>query len=57
METERAGTMPVIKSNATYDDLVEVPDNLVAEIVDGNLHTGPRPPSTERTARSGRGRG
>ena len=43
MDTERAGTMPVIKSNATYEDLVEVPDNLVAEIVDGDLHTSPRP--------------
>jgi hypothetical protein len=35
--------MPVIKSNATYEDLIAVPDNLVAEIVDGNLHTSPRP--------------
>jgi Uma2 family endonuclease len=43
METERAGTMPVIKSKATYEDLVEVPDHLVAEIVDGDLHTSPRP--------------
>jgi Uma2 family endonuclease len=35
--------MPIIKANATYEDLVEVPDNLVAEIVDGLLHTSPRP--------------
>jgi Uma2 family endonuclease len=35
--------MPVIKGNATYEDLVAVPDNLVAEIVDGRLHTSPRP--------------
>jgi Uma2 family endonuclease len=28
---------------ATYDDLVKVPDNLVAEIVDGELWTSPRP--------------
>jgi Uma2 family endonuclease len=41
METERA--MPVIKANATYEDLVAVPDHLVAEIVDGRLHTSPRP--------------
>jgi Uma2 family endonuclease len=52
METERAGTMPVIKANATYDDLVEVPDNLVAEIVDGNLHTSPRPASRHALAQS-----
>ncbi len=30
---------------ATYEDLLEVPDHLVAEIVDGELHTSPRPAS------------
>jgi len=28
---------------ATYEDLLKVPDHLVAEIVDGELHTSPRP--------------
>ena len=28
---------------ATYDDLLKVPDHLVAEILDGELHTSPRP--------------
>ncbi len=28
---------------ATYDDLVKLPDNLVAEIVDGELYASPRP--------------
>jgi hypothetical protein len=28
---------------ATYEDLVRVPDHLVAEIVDGELWTSPRP--------------
>jgi Uma2 family endonuclease len=28
---------------ATYEDLLEVPDNLVAEIIDGQLYTSPRP--------------
>ncbi|WP_456373595.1 Uma2 family endonuclease, partial [Thiolapillus sp.] len=28
---------------ATYDDLIAVPDNLVAEIIHGQLHTSPRP--------------
>jgi hypothetical protein len=28
---------------ATYEDLLGVPDHLVAEIVDGELHTSPRP--------------
>jgi Uma2 family endonuclease len=28
---------------ATYEDLMKVPDHLVAEIVEGELHTAPRP--------------
>ncbi|MCL2823051.1 MAG: Uma2 family endonuclease, partial [Polyangiaceae bacterium] len=28
---------------ATYDDLVQVPDHLVAEIIDGVLYAQPRP--------------
>src|SRR4029453_2666712 len=28
---------------ATYDDLLKVPDHLVAEILDGELYTSPRP--------------
>jgi hypothetical protein len=35
---------------ATYEDLVAVADNLVAEIVDGELWTSPRP--APRHARS-----
>jgi Uma2 family endonuclease len=31
------------KPRATYEDLVKVPDNKVAEIVDGELHVSPRP--------------
>ena len=31
------------KRRATYDDLLAVPDTLVAEILDGNLVTHPRP--------------
>jgi Uma2 family endonuclease len=31
------------KEKATYDDLYEVPDELVAEIADGELFTSPRP--------------
>lgn len=32
-----------MKRRATYDDLMQVPDNLVAEIIDGELVTSPRP--------------
>jgi len=35
--------MAVPKRKATYDDLLRVPDTLVAEIVDGELYTSPRP--------------
>ena len=35
--------MPIFKQHATYEDLVNVPENLVAEIVDGDLYTSPRP--------------
>src|SRR5436305_15158985 len=30
---------------ATYEDLLKVPDNLVAELIDGELYTSPRPAS------------
>jgi Uma2 family endonuclease len=33
----------VARRPATYDDLLAVPDHLVAEILDGELHTTPRP--------------
>ncbi len=32
-----------VKRFATYADLSRVPDHLVAEIIDGELHTSPRP--------------
>jgi Uma2 family endonuclease len=37
--TDRSGT----KRRATYDDLLKVPDTMVAEIVDGELYASPRP--------------
>jgi Uma2 family endonuclease len=36
--------------SATYDDLVAVPEHLVAEIVDGELWTSPRPAPRHATA-------
>lgn len=40
---------------ATYEDLIKVPDHLVAEIVDGELHTSPRPAPRHAAASSGLG--
>jgi Uma2 family endonuclease len=36
-------TMDGARRRATYDDLLAVPDTLVAEIIDGELFTSPRP--------------
>jgi Uma2 family endonuclease len=38
---------------ATYEDLLAVPDHLVAEILDGELHTSPRPAPRHADASSG----
>ena len=35
--------VPPLDRPATYDDLVALPDIMVAEIVDGELHASPRP--------------
>ena len=35
--------MSTARRHATYDDLLKVPDTLVAEILDGELFTSPRP--------------
>jgi Uma2 family endonuclease len=40
---------------ATYDDLLKVPDNLVAEILDGELYATPRPAPRHVDASSGLG--
>ena len=32
-----------VRSSATYEDLVKLPDHFVAEIVDGELHASPKP--------------
>jgi Uma2 family endonuclease len=43
------------KQPATYEDLLKVPDHLVAEILDGELFTSPRPSSRHARATSGLG--
>ena len=41
--------VPPFNRPATYEDLVKLPDHLVAEIVDGELHATPRPaPKSDR---------
>ena len=43
------------KSPATYEDLLRVPEHFVAEIIDGDLHTSPRPAPRHADASSGLG--
>jgi Uma2 family endonuclease len=43
------------KRPATYEDLLAVPDHLVAEILDGELHVNPRPAPRHAVASSGLG--
>jgi hypothetical protein len=38
------GKLRSLKVGATYDDLCAVPENLVAEMFDGELYATPRPP-------------
>jgi Uma2 family endonuclease len=38
---------------ATYDDLLKAPDHLIAEIVEGELHTSPRPSGRHERAMGG----
>ena len=40
---QRMPRVPPFDRPATYDDLVKLPDNLVAEIIGGELHASPRP--------------
>ena len=45
--------VPPFERRATYEDLVALPDNLVAEIVDGELHASPRPAPRHAVAYAG----
>src|SRR5438552_3496972 len=44
--------VPLVKRNATYDDLCALPDHMVAEIIDGDLFASPRPASPHALASS-----
>ncbi len=37
------GNAALIKADATYADLLSLPENLIGEIIDGELYTQPRP--------------
>jgi Uma2 family endonuclease len=41
------------RRRATYEDLLKVPENMVAEIIDGELYATPRPASPHANAASG----
>jgi Uma2 family endonuclease len=41
---------PVPKTRATYDEILRLPDNVVGEIVDGELFVSPRPASLHALA-------
>ncbi len=41
------------KRPATYEDLLQVPDNLIAEIIEGELYTSPRPGGPHERAGGG----
>src|SRR5437899_3961012 len=42
--------VPLVKRNATYDDLCALPDHMVAELIDGDLFDSPRPASPHALA-------
>ena len=48
----RVTAMNPARRQATYEDLLKVPDILIAEIIDGELNTSPRPASPHARATS-----
>lgn len=45
----------IVKRRATYQDIVDLPENLIGEILDGELHVSPRPASLHASASSALG--
>ncbi len=45
--------VPPLDRPATYEDLERLPDNLVGEIIDGELHASPRPAPRHATSGAG----
>ena len=44
-----------VREHATYEDLLEVPDNMVAELIEGELFASPRPAGPHTNAASALG--
>ena len=44
-----------VREHATYEDLLRVPENMVAELIEGELFASPRPRSSHANAASGIG--
>jgi len=48
--------MSAVPRFATYDDIVALPEHITGEIIDGELHTQPRPTSRHSRVETGLGR-
>jgi Uma2 family endonuclease len=44
-----------LREDATYEDLIKVPENMVAELIDGELYASPRPAGPHTRAASALG--
>jgi Uma2 family endonuclease len=44
-----------VREHATYEDLVRLPENVVGELIDGELYASPRPAAPHAIASSGLG--
>ena len=53
-ESRKVETVPP-SPRATYQDVLNAPPHMVAEVIDGTLYTNPRPDPTHTTASSGLG--
>lgn len=44
-----------VRQHATYEDLLQVPENMIAELIEGELYASPRPAGPHTNAASGLG--
>ncbi|MGZ5444798.1 MAG: hypothetical protein ACXW5J_24235 [Thermoanaerobaculia bacterium] len=43
-----------VREEATYEDLLKVPENMVAELIEGELYASPRPAGPHTNAQDDR---